>query len=213
MLPLGTLSKIFLINPSGLTPENLSVPPPKRLNLLRRDSGFTLIELCTVVMVLGVLATTSLLGVQSFREKAMIAKARAEMDPIAKAILFLQSDTGKWPGGQIPGLPVTPGNEITDLNHGRAGLCANDGRFQNWNGPYYARCPCPGPWKNYLFDSDYFIDETPRVAVARQSNKSGAAHMRRQRGQGPSMIILTPLPVQNNFSPNNHFWLIILAVC
>ena len=177
MLLLGKLfhilRNIFLLE---LTPENLSGPPLKKWNLPRRGSGFTLIELCVVIMIIGVLATISFLGVQSFREKALIAKARAEIDQIAKAILFLQSDTGKWPGGQIPGVPPSGGNEITDLNQGRAGLCANDGRFQNWKGPYFARCPVPkDPWgNNYIFDTDYFVDGSPRVAAASGGpNKSG----------------------------------------
>lgn len=129
-----------------------------------------------VVMIIGVLATISLLGTQSFREKAMIAKARAEIDRIAKAVLLLQTDTGKWPGGQIPGVPVGAGNEITDLNQPRAGLCANDGRFQDWNGPYYEPCPIPkDPWgKNYIFDTDYFINGFPCVAIASGGpNQSG----------------------------------------
>ena len=177
MLPSRTPSPTSsLIIPSFFNPIYLSVPPPNLFNLLRRGSGFTLIELCIVVMIIGVLATISFLGVQSFREKAMIAKARAEIDHIAKAILLLQTDTGQWPGGQIPGTPVGAGNEITDLNQDRAGLCATDGRFQSWNGPYYQRCPIPkDPWgENYMFDTDYFIDGSPRVAIASGGpNKSG----------------------------------------
>ncbi len=177
MLPTGAPSPIFfLIIPSGFNPTYLSVSPPNLFNLLRRGSGFTLIELCVVLMIIGVLATISFLGVQSFREKAMIAKARAEIDHIAKATLLLQTDTGQWPGGQIPGAPVGAGNEITDLNQGRAGLCATDGRFQNWNGPYYQQCPIPkDPWgRNYMFDTDYFIDGSPCVAIVSGGpNKSG----------------------------------------
>ncbi len=177
MLPSGTPSAISsLIIPSGLHPIYLSVPLPNLLTLLRRGSGFTLIELCVVAMIIGVLATISFLGIQSFREKAMIAKARTEIDHIAKAILFLQADTGKWPGGQLPGVPVGAGNEITDLNQGRAGLCVTDGRFQDWKGPYYERCPIPkDPWgRNYIFDTDYYIDGLPRVVIASGGpNKSG----------------------------------------
>ena len=177
MLPLGPFSHILpLIFSSEFTLEGLSLPLIKKLNLLRRGSGFTLIELCIVIMIVGVLATISFLGIQSYRERAMIAKARAQIDYIGKAILFLQTDTGQWPGGQIPGVPIGAGNEITDLNQGSAGLCATDGRFQGWNGPYYDRCPIPqDPWgRNYIFDTDYFIDGLPRVVIASGGpNKSG----------------------------------------
>jgi prepilin-type N-terminal cleavage/methylation domain-containing protein len=168
MLPLGALLHIFqLIIPSGFTLGNLFLCLLKKLNLLRKGSGFTLIELCIVVMILGVLATISFLGAQSYRERAMIAKA----------ILLLQIETGRWPGGQIPGGPVGSGNEITDLNQPSAGLCFRDGRFPNWNGPYYSPCPIPkDPWgSNYIFDTDYFINGSPRVAVASGGpNQSGA---------------------------------------
>jgi prepilin-type N-terminal cleavage/methylation domain-containing protein len=177
MLPLGALFHIFqLIIPSDFTLGDLFPSLLKKLNLLRKGSGFTLIELCIVVMILGVLATISFLGAQSYRERAMIAKAQAEIDQIAKAILLLQIETGRWPGGQIPGGPVGSGNEITDLNQPSAGLCFRDGRFPNWNGPYYSPCPIPkDPWgSNYIFDTDYFINGSPRVAVASGGpNQSG----------------------------------------
>jgi general secretion pathway protein G len=176
MLPLGALSHIFqLIIPSDFTLGNLFLCLLKKWNLLRKGSGFTLIELCIVVAILGILAAISFLGVQSYRERAMIAKARAEIDQIAKAILLLQVDTGRWPGGQIPGGPVGSGNEISDLNQPSAGLCFRDGRFPNWNGPYYP-CPIPkDPWgNNYIFDSDYFINGSSRVAVSSGGpNQSG----------------------------------------
>ncbi|MGE5254324.1 MAG: type II secretion system protein GspG [Planctomycetaceae bacterium] len=166
MLPSGALFHSFqLLIPSNFTLGNLFPSLLKKLNLLRKGSGFTLIELCIVVMILGILATISFLGVQSYRERAMIAKA----------ILLLQVDTGRWPGGQIPGVPVGSGNEITDLNQRSAGLCFRDARFPNWNGPYYP-CPIPkDPWgNNYIFDSDYFIDGSSRVAVASGGpNQSG----------------------------------------
>jgi general secretion pathway protein G len=178
MLPSGALSHIFqLLIPSNFTLGNLFLYLLKKWNLLRRGSGFTLIELCIVIMILGILATISFLGAQSYRERAMIARARAEIDQIAKAIFLLQVDTGKWPGGQIPGVPVGSGNEITDLNQPGAGLCNRDGRFPNWNGPYYTPCPIPkDPWgNNYIFDTDYFINSSPRVAVASGGpNQSGA---------------------------------------
>ena len=144
---------------------------------LKLSAGFTLIEMCIVVLILGILAGIVMFGAQRYRERAQIARAQAEIDNIVKAVVMLNLDTGRWPGGQVPGLPAGPGNEVSDLNAPRAGLCSTDGRFPNWNGPYYRPCPVPqDPWgRNYIYDTDYTLPTGHKRAVVHSGgpNKSG----------------------------------------
>ena len=153
------------------------VPLAQKLLKRKRNAGFTLIELCSVVGIISILAGISMFGVQSYRDKAKAAQARYDLDRIAKAVVMLQLDTGKWPGGQIPGLPATGNNEVSNLNAASAGLCAPNNNSPNWNGPYFSPCPVPpDTWgQNYIFDTDYYVTPSEtRVAVhSGGPNKSG----------------------------------------
>jgi general secretion pathway protein G len=153
------------------------VPRAKKLLKRERNAGFTLIEICAVVGIISILAGISLFGVKSYRDKAKTAQALAELDRITKAIFMLQLDTGRWPGGQVPGLPAGAGNEVSNLNAASAGLCAANSNFPNWNGPYYSPCPVPkDPWgENYIYDTDYTLPTGQKRTVVHSGgpNKSG----------------------------------------
>jgi type II secretion system protein G len=153
------------------------ISPAEKIRELKRKAGFTIIELCMVVSIIGILAAIAMFGAQIYRERAMVAQAQAEIDKITKAILQLQLDTGKWPGGQVPGLPAAPGNEVSNLNLASAGLCAPNASFQSWDGPYYSPCPIPqDPWgRNYIFDTDYTLPSGEKRVVVHSGgpNMSG----------------------------------------
>ena len=153
------------------------ISPAEKIRELKRNAGFTLIELCIVITVLGILAGIAIFNFMGYRDRAKVAQAQAEIDRIVKSVVMLQLDTGRWPGGQVPGLPAGPGNEVSDLNAASAGLCANNSSFPNWNGPYYSPCPVPqDPWGgNYIYDTDYTLPSGEKRAVVHSGgpNKSG----------------------------------------
>jgi hypothetical protein len=68
-----------------------------------------------------------------------------------------------WPGGLDRGVSQNP--ETWDLTTADAGLLANDGDFENWQGPYLPSIVLD-PWGSpYFFDPDYRIGSVNRVVV------------------------------------------------
>ncbi|MDD5071626.1 MAG: type II secretion system protein GspG [Patescibacteria group bacterium] len=114
--------------------------------------GFTLIELLVVISIIGLVATIAFYSVNLTREKAKIAKAKADLKQIAIAIDILANDTGLHPG-KLSLSPCVQDPEMY-LDTCNAGLVCDSG-FPNWQGPYMASVPLD-PWGNkYIFDGDY----------------------------------------------------------
>jgi len=101
----------------------------------RRQSGFTMIELLVVMVILGLLA--ALVAPNFFRQgaKARVKTARLQIANIATALDALALDTGRYPSAQ-EGL--------------RALLEAPSG-MDMWDGPYLKKLP-KDPWNHdYLY--------------------------------------------------------------
>ncbi|HLP44223.1 MAG TPA: type II secretion system protein [Candidatus Nanoarchaeia archaeon] len=62
---------------------------------MKKTLGFTLIEILVVVSIIGLIASIALASLGQTREKAKIARARAEMRQIAEAIIHAQGESGK----------------------------------------------------------------------------------------------------------------------
>jgi len=63
----------------------------------KKGKGFTLIELLVVIAIIGVLASTVLASVNTARQKAKIARARADMSQIRLAMEFFLDTNGELP--------------------------------------------------------------------------------------------------------------------
>ena len=123
--------------------------------------GFTLIELLVVISIIGILASIGLASLNSAREKSDITATRAELHAIRNAMLLLNSDTGKMPGGYgvelcrhaASGFADGNGLPITNVNAGLINYSPT--KFPRWNGPYLAEVPLDAWGNEYIYDSYY----------------------------------------------------------
>lgn len=67
-----------------------------------RKTGFTLIELLVVVAIIGLLATLSILALNSARSKARDAKRIADVYQISQAMMMYYDVNGKFPTSTVP---------------------------------------------------------------------------------------------------------------
>ncbi len=122
-------------------------------------NGYSLIELLTVIAIMGILATIILVALNSAKEEAKISKARTELSQIRNSIEIMSMDVNEWPGHQPVDRICTGScdtNEIA-LNASTTGLLENDTihPYARWEGPYWEVEPID-PWGNaYFMDTDY----------------------------------------------------------
>ncbi|KPP82171.1 MAG: type 2a secretion system protein GspG [Oceanicaulis sp. HLUCCA04] len=64
---------------------------------IRRDSGFTLVEIMVVVVIIGLLATVVVLNVLPSQDRARLEKARADIGRIEQAVEMFRLDMGRYP--------------------------------------------------------------------------------------------------------------------
>ena len=127
------------------------------------SSGYTMIELLVNLAIIGILAAISISTYMTYKEKAKIAHAQAELNNLHLSIEALAIDTERWPGPNTIG--VTVNQEIWDLTTPEAGLISATNAFTNWQGPYIQSIP-QDPWGNdYFFDPDYYINGIPVPVV------------------------------------------------
>ena len=128
-----------------------------------KKSGFTLVEIAVVTMIIGLLATLGSLAIMKSVRNARIKEAQTELEMISTTVLQLAWDTGKWPNGT----PRTAGGstEIWDISLPSCGLLDTDGNYSDWKGPYYEG-EVEDPWGNsYFFDPDYLLGGVNHVVV------------------------------------------------
>ena len=102
------------------------------------SSGFTLIELMLVVIIIGALVAMVLPRLAGRTEQARVSAAKADINSnIATGLKLYELDNGGYP----------PGDQGLDA------LIARPGNAKNWNGPYIEKKPID-PWgKEYKYQS------------------------------------------------------------
>ena len=129
---------------------------PPRFSARHRASGFTLIELMVVIVIIGLLATVVMINVLPSQDRAMAEKARADVSLLEQALETYRLDNLVYPR-QDQGLQA--------LLQAPAGL-ARPERYRNggyirrlpddpWGNPYRYRTPGRrGPFDVYSFGAD-----------------------------------------------------------
>lgn len=129
---------------------------------MRKKNGFTLIELMVVVSIIGILTSVGVISFSQARDKANIAKAKADLNQLRTAVLSLEANTG-YSGYSVSDTPVgllssasCTNNPEINLSSDASGLMKNyNNVYPNWSGPYMATVP-KDPWGNsYYLDTDY----------------------------------------------------------
>ena len=151
-----------------------------------RKSGFTIVELLIVIVVIGILAAIVIVAFNGVNSSAREGRIKAELRDAKQAIQRLEIDTGVTvfgcstrtfgPEGSLQaagtGLVIAPTIAIPD----NEGCTWSAGAVAAWKGPYLPTFL--DPWeRSYRIDLDYFICEsgTARLIAAVLSMGENAA--------------------------------------
>lgn len=99
-------------------------------NMRKNNSGFTLLELLIVVVIIGLLA--GIVGPKLFKNinKSEVTTAKAQVDTFVKALDNFRIDTGRYPSTE----------------EGLSALLNAPNNLQGWNGPYLKKNLPADPW-------------------------------------------------------------------
>ena len=128
-----------------------------------KKSGFTLIEIIVVTLILGLMATLGSLAIMKSVRNSRIKNTEAELEMLSAAILQLAWDTGTWPNGASRSAASSA--EKWDISPDSCGLLGTDGNYDHWKGPYYDGALVDQWGNRYFFDPDYRIDGVDHVVV------------------------------------------------
>jgi len=94
-------------------------------------SGFTLVEIMLVVVIIGILASVAVVATKGKTKRAAIAATRQTIEAAGTAVDNFEVDCGVFPGS-LQDLVTDPG-------------------FSGWQGPYFRSGKLPGDgWGNQL---------------------------------------------------------------
>lgn len=142
---------------------------------MRSQAGFTIIEILTVVAVIGIIVVTVWPYLNDARNDAEVANAQTEAKEIAKAVQKMNFHTGAFPFGCDDANDKSDMIHTSDLGAPNAGIVQRPDAVEttiggvtcewtgneasDWDGSYMRTIP-NDPWNNaYEFDPQYTNSE------------------------------------------------------
>jgi general secretion pathway protein G len=111
---------------------------PNNRKFLNNETGFTLVELIVVVIIIGLLAGLVLPQFIRQEEKAKVKTAKAQIELFATALDTFRLDVGRYP----------------TTEEGLQALRQKPGGLERWDGPYLKKDLPQDPWgKPYVYRS------------------------------------------------------------
>jgi len=125
---------------------------------LRKQAGFTLLELLVVMVIIGLLA--GYVGPKYFSQigKSEIKATRAQIDALGKAVDQYRLDVGRFPSTE----------------EGLAALIARPANQAKWDGPYLSKNVPLDPWGSaYLYQSPGEHGDYDLVSLGKDGRPGG----------------------------------------
>ena len=109
----------------------------------RRQSGFTLIEIMAVVVIMGMLMATLAVGISGQLDKARIATTRTKLVRIEQALEFYQMDNARFPNVEqgLEALATRPSAAPEPRSYNPSGYIKSEGLMDPWGQPFHYRIP------------------------------------------------------------------------
>ena len=109
---------------------------------LARMSGYTLIEIMVVVVIIGILAMVVVPSIISRPDEARVARARQDVNTIVQALDLYRLDNGYYPSQQqgLEALAAKPTTDPVPRNWNAGGYLTKL-PTDPWNNPYQYRNP------------------------------------------------------------------------
>ena len=104
----------------------------------RDRTGFTLVEMLLVVVIIGILSGTVAISLSGRSQEARVTRARADIESLSQALQLFEHDTGRYPTS----------------NEGLQALMEDPG-VAGWKGSYLIGGLKPDPWGTpYAYSRD-----------------------------------------------------------
>ena len=118
----------------------------------RRQSGFTLIEIMAVVVIMGMLMATLAVGIAGQIDKARVSTTKTKITRIEQALEFYQMDNARFPTADqgLEALVTKSSSPPVPRAFNPGGYLKPDGLLDPWGEPFHYRIP--GTHNPHSFD-------------------------------------------------------------